>query len=226
MKKKFSRIFLTAVIYRWLWALLLSRFDFTREGLTKIWVFTVNLLQSYLASFGADTFDKVARIAGGIWSFLLIPALGIILLYLFFRGLKKHIEKRKANPKPLRDKGAGIKKIINWLQREASGVKAPQTQAERYFIVRYTFPNEEGKLCEQLVEATALRDKEKTFRFRCANFTLSFSGEYDRKVPLIYLTATGSDGQPILEDKTVLLPFNTTYNLPLNCSFELMSSSI
>ena len=225
MKKKFSRIFLTAVIYRWLWFLLLSRVEFTRKGLTKIWAFFVNLLQSYLASFGANTFDKVAHIAGSVWGFLLVPALGIILLYLFFRGLKKYVEKRKANPKPMREKGSVFKKIFD-SPRQPKSILAPLTPPETYYLVRYTFPNEEGVLCEQLVEATALRDKEKTFRFRCANFTLSFSGEYDCKIPLIYLTATGSDGQPILEDKTVLLPFNSTYNLPLNCSFELMSSSI
>ncbi len=224
MKKVVSRGFIASVIYRWTWFLLLSRIPLTQAGLGKIWSSCLELFQLYLSSFGPDTFTKISSAAQIIWSFLLFPSLGLILVVVFVRMLKKHIPSKKSNPdsptllQQSKEKFGGL-----FSHRDYSGSVADTTAGETYYFVRFVSQDDYDELCEQLIDVTDLKDRPKTFDFRMGRFKLLFHNQYDKKVPLIYLEGTDVNGRSILEEPSVLLPLNTVYSLPLHASFELIS---
>lgn len=226
MKKTLSRSFFAAVIYRWTWFLLLSRIPLTQAGLGKVWSGCVEFLQQYISSFGPDAFTKISAVARAVWSFLLFPSLGLILLIALIRALQKAIPSKKTSSGNDAFLEKVKSKILSFFpEKKHSGSVADTVTPETYYFVRFVSQDDFDELCEQLVDITDLKDRPRTFDFRMGHFKLVFHNQYDKKVPLIYLEGTDDNGRSILEEPSVLLPLNTVYSLPLHASFELISST-
>lgn len=223
--KRLKHTYIFAVVYRWLWFILLSRIPLTRNGLGKLWLWLVGVLQDYLTTFGPDTYAKVAAIAAKVWSFLFVPSLLILLLVSLVKAAKKRLKKKGNSSSNLFQRIEAV--IRKYFPTRDRGVSPSIAPPETYYFVRFLYLDDSESYHERLFEVTRLLDKPIEINCGSCRFTLRLNGfsGFRRSTPRILLEAVNASGKPLLETDCVVLPSGGVCRHD-DWSFELLPAAI